>query len=155
MAYLWKGEVHTNTKRRQDSEQAVCAKSWLVERLGEGAALREGWTYVFEAVYRANQVVLSYASDGLVLLAAFDPAGREAVDLKLKQELADEVLAPLVPHCYATREMLAANNSETSTATAKREGWVLETALSEEGGGVRRSKMVSTPGSARLAACPP
>ena len=136
VAYLWEGKIHTNTKRRHNSEQAVWARRWLHERIVDGGGyLRQGWTYVFEAVYRDNQIVMKYPFDSLVLLAAFNIDGCEIVDLSKKQHIASEVGVPLVPHLYGTLELF-------DKYQADKEGWVIERS------GVRPATVVESFGGA-------
>ena len=71
IAFLHRGEVHTATRRRMDSEQA----EWARQRL-RPAMLQEGWTYAFEAIYRDNAVVVPYPFEGLVFLHAWSPDGQ-------------------------------------------------------------------------------
>ncbi len=52
-----------------DSEQAVWAREWL-QKNGRIDYLETGWTYIFEAVYRDNVVIVPYMFEGLVLLGA-------------------------------------------------------------------------------------
>ncbi|KXZ47387.1 hypothetical protein GPECTOR_35g825 [Gonium pectorale] len=76
VAFVWGGRLRTATRRRFDSEQAL----WAAERLAANAnasAFQPGWTYVMEAVYGRNRVVVPYTFEGLVLLAAVDPGGAE------------------------------------------------------------------------------
>ena len=74
LAFKLDGKVFTTTRRRMDSEQAVWAKAWIQEH-GIASHLEPGWTYMFEAVYPANRVVVNYNFNGLVLLGAFTPHG--------------------------------------------------------------------------------
>ena len=63
------------TKGAFDSEQAVWAQSRL-----DGvdlSALTPGTTYLFEAVYPENRIVVRYPEPALVLLAAYDGEGCE------------------------------------------------------------------------------
>ena len=69
------GQWRTATKGAFDSEQAV----WGRERLNalDTSALRPGTTYLFEAIYPENRIVVRYTDPALVLLAAFDAVGLE------------------------------------------------------------------------------
>ena len=74
IAFLWNGKVHVSTRRRMDSQQAIWARDWLRTNVGSDA-FEPGWTYLFEAVFRDSAVVVQYAFDAAVLLAAFAPDG--------------------------------------------------------------------------------
>lgn len=65
----------TATKGAFDSEQAT----WAQARLGAAdlSALAPGTTYLFEAVYPENRIVVRYPDPALVMLAAYDTNGRE------------------------------------------------------------------------------
>jgi RNA ligase len=69
------GEWKTTTKGAFGSAQA----QWAAERLKscDLSALRRGTTYLAEAVYAENRIVVRYAEDALVLLAAYDESGAE------------------------------------------------------------------------------
>ena len=64
------GEWRTATKGTFGSAQA----SWAAERLRgcDLSALSRGTTYLAEAVYAENRIVVRYDQDELVLLAAYD-----------------------------------------------------------------------------------
>jgi RNA ligase len=69
------GEWKTATKGAFGSAQA----QWAAERLKgcDLSALRRGTTYLAEGVYAENRIVVRYAKDELVLLAAYDESGAE------------------------------------------------------------------------------
>jgi putative RNA ligase len=69
------GEWKTTTKGAFRTTQA----QWAAERLKscDLSALRRGTTYLAEAVYAENRIVVRYAEDALVLLAAYDESGAE------------------------------------------------------------------------------
>ncbi|KAG2488438.1 hypothetical protein HYH03_012945 [Edaphochlamys debaryana] len=93
VAFTWGGQLRTATRRRLDSEQAVWANDWL-QRNANPSAFQPGWTYVLEAVYGNNTHVVPYAFEGLVLLAATDPEGRELPRRELPT-LADALGVPM------------------------------------------------------------
>jgi hypothetical protein len=64
--------MHVNTPHWQ----ALWAASWLKGHIDVGSLL-PGWTYLFEAVYADNVHGVQYSFEGLVLLAAVAPDGRE------------------------------------------------------------------------------
>lgn len=63
------------TKGAFDSEQAL----WAQERLDAAdlSSLIKGTTYLFEAVYPENRIVVRYDDPAMVMLAAYDADGRE------------------------------------------------------------------------------
>ena len=65
----------TATKGALDSPQAL----WAAERLSMAdlSSLELGTTYLAEAIYPENRIVVRYAESGLVLLAAYDAKGVE------------------------------------------------------------------------------
>ncbi len=69
------GGWRTATKGAFDSDQA----QWAQERLKQQdlTSLVPGTTYLAEAVYPENRIVIRYADAALVLLAAYDPQGGE------------------------------------------------------------------------------
>ncbi len=75
IAFHHDGRWQAATKGAFDSLQAVWAQAWL-----DGAdlsALTPGTTYLFEAVYPENRIVVRYDQPALIMLAAFAPDGRE------------------------------------------------------------------------------
>jgi RNA ligase len=69
------GRWRTATKGAFDSEQAVWARARL--DAVDLSPLSPGTTYLFEAVYPENRIVVRYAEPALVMLAAYDADGRE------------------------------------------------------------------------------
>jgi RNA ligase len=69
------GRWWTATKGAFDSEQAV----WAQARLDalDLSPLTPGTTYLFEAIYPENRIVVRYVEPALVMLGAYDSAGRE------------------------------------------------------------------------------
>ena len=98
--------------------------------------MREGFSYIFEAVYRDNQIVLVYPFDGLVLLAVFDESGCEVLDPLEKVSVAEAMEVPLVPRVYGTLNTL----QKTKFLKAK-EGWV--TGNIDKDGALVREKVIS------------
>ena len=82
------GEWKTATKGSLNSDQSV----WAKERLSKAnlCALDPGTTYLCEAIYPANRIVVSYDYQGLVLLGAYDGSGEE-LDRDQLGDLADKV----------------------------------------------------------------
>ncbi|TXN41715.1 2'-5' RNA ligase [Methylobacterium sp. WL30] len=69
------GRWRTATKGAFDSSQAVWAQARLDAM--DTSALVPGTTYLFEAIYPENVIVVRYPEAGLSLLAAYDASGRE------------------------------------------------------------------------------
>jgi len=75
IAFHHAGRWWAATKGAFDSEQA----KWAQTRLDDAvqSALVPGTTYLFEAVYPENRIVVRYPDPALVMLAAYDASGRE------------------------------------------------------------------------------
>lgn len=118
--HYWQGRWRAVTKGAFDSAQA----RWAEERLaGQNlAVLVPGTTYLAEAVYPENRIVIAYAEPALVLLAAYHADGQEFETPKL-QHVAEQLGWPLAKrHPYTSfAEMLA----EVHTLPASREGFVV------------------------------
>ena len=69
------GRWRASTKGAFDSEQAVWAQARL--DAADLSTLVPGTTYLFEAVYPDNRIVVRYPDPALVMLAAYDGDGRE------------------------------------------------------------------------------
>lgn len=75
IAFHHDGRWRTATKGAFDSEQAIWAQARL--DAADLSALLLGTTYLFEAVYPENRIVVRYTDPALVMLAAYDADGRE------------------------------------------------------------------------------
>lgn len=73
--YFYNGEWRTATKGSFNSAQAQWANKFLQQR--DLSELIPGWTYLAEAVYPENRIVVSYDIEGLILLGIYDPTGQE------------------------------------------------------------------------------
>lgn len=132
IAFMWQGHLLTAPRRRMDSEQALWAHDWLAAHLLPGA-LQPGWTYLFEAVYRDNTHVISYPFEGLVLLSAMGPNGRELPAAE-RQQLAHSLGVLAAPWMAGPAEELRARlgcgTALPPGAVGQRvpsfEGWVVE-----------------------------
>lgn len=69
------GEWKTATKGSLGSDQAKWAKKWLTGH--DLSALSTGATYLAEAIYPENRIVVHYSYSGLVLLGAYHSDGSE------------------------------------------------------------------------------
>ena len=118
--HYWQGEWRAATKGAFDSAQAQWAQARLA---GQNlAALTPGTTYLAEATYPENRIVVAYAEPALVLLAAYRADGLEleTADLQL---VAGQLGWPLAArHAYASfAELVAAAHA----LPADREGFVV------------------------------
>lgn len=75
IAFFHAGRWRAVTKGAFDSEQAVWARARL--DAAELSALVPGTTYLFEAIYPENRIVVRYGDAALVMLAAYDATGCE------------------------------------------------------------------------------
>lgn len=75
IAFHHAGRWRTATKGAFVSTQAAWAQAWLDAR--DTSALVPGTTYLFEALYPENVIVVRYVTSGLVFLGAYDDTGRE------------------------------------------------------------------------------
>jgi RNA ligase len=118
---FWHGGAwRTATKGAFASAQA----QWAAERLKacDLSALRRGTTYLAEAVYADNRIVVRYAKDELVLLAAYDESGTELAYASLR-ETADALgWRTAVRHSYESLSRLIA---EADGLPAEAEGFVV------------------------------
>jgi RNA ligase len=100
------GAWRTATKGAFDSSQA----QWAAEKMKacDLDALQRGTTYLVEAVYAENRIVVRYADDELVLLSAYDEGGAELSYASLR-ETADRLGWRMVGrHSYASVSQLMA-----------------------------------------------
>lgn len=108
------------TKGAFDSAQAQWARAWLSLRSMD--ALAVGTTYLFEAIYPENRIVVRYDTAGLSLLAAYDEFGDE-LDRNALAAVAAGLSCPLV-----TTHSLASLRDVIELAAAldrTREGFVI------------------------------
>jgi RNA ligase len=75
IAFHHAGRWWAVTKGAFDSEQAVWAQGWF--DAADLSALEPGTTYLFEAIYPENRIVVRYPEPAIVMLAAYDGNGRE------------------------------------------------------------------------------
>lgn len=117
-----KGQWLTATKGSFQSAQA----KWAADQLAGynvNRHLPPNTTYVFEAVYPENRIVVKYNFSGLVLLGAYDPDGRE---------WEHQELAPLTNKigCWVAQEVpahccLDHLTAKAASLGADQEGWVV------------------------------
>lgn len=106
------GEWRTATKGAFGSSQAA----WAAERLKgcDLSTLRRGTTYLAEAVYAENRIVVRYAQDELVMLAAYDEAGAELSYAKLRETAERLGWRTARRHAYQSMSRLMAEANDLS-----------------------------------------
>lgn len=90
IVYHYLGQWRTATKGSFDSAQAAWAKARLAMSGHTGGKLEPGTTYLVEAIYPENRIVIHYPDAALVLLAAYREDGDEVSFSELKR-VADEM----------------------------------------------------------------
>ena len=129
IAFRWKGDLLTSTRRRMNSEQAVIARDILRQSLPVQQEFREGWTYLLELIGGNNMHISQYATtQSLVLLSVFDSDGIE-VDVSERVSIAEraELLYPTTIYGYIKDIAdIAQGQGIVSAAPADSEGWVVE-----------------------------
>lgn len=73
--FHWKGEWRAATRGALGTDQALWAQDWMAGK--DLAELDPSATYLCEAIYPENRIVIEYAESGLVLLSAYDAEGFE------------------------------------------------------------------------------
>lgn len=73
--FHWRGQWRAATRGALGTEQALWAEQWLSDR--DLSALAPGATYLCEAIYSENRIVIEYTESGLVLLSGYDAEGFE------------------------------------------------------------------------------
>jgi len=118
--HYWQGQWRAVTKGAFGSAQALWAENRLAQQ--DLAALVPGITYLAEAIYPENRIVIAYVEPALVLLAAYQANGLELENIDL-QRIAEQLGWPLAGrHSYASFTDLLA---EAQTLLASREGFVV------------------------------
>ena len=118
--HFWQGRWRAVTKGAFDSSQARWAEARLAGQ--HLAALVPGTTYLAEAIYPENRIVVAYAEPALVLLAAYEANGHE-LETPALAAVAAAVGWPLAArHAYASFAALVA---EAHALPATREGFVV------------------------------
>jgi RNA ligase len=114
------GAWRTATKGAFDSSQA----QWAAERLKgcDLSVLRRGTTYLAEAVYAENRIVVRYTEDELVLLAAYDEGGAELSYASLRETAERLGWRIAGRHSYASVSQLMA---QAKDLTRDAEGFVV------------------------------
>ena len=124
IAFLWDGQVQVSTRRRMDSQQALWAKAWLRANV-EAAEFKEGGTYLFEAVFKDNTVIVPYAFEAPVLLAILSPDGARLPHRECAQ-LARKMGVPMTPSITGTLgELEKMLLPDVVPVPPTHEGWVI------------------------------
>lgn len=122
IVYHHAGRWRCATKGSFDSEQARWAEQWITNK--DRSSLVAGFTYLVEAIYPENRVVVPYGheSTGLHLLAIYDDLGHEMSRLTL-EFVAGLLGWPVVPRCFfdSPADLLAA----AASLPATEEGFVV------------------------------
>jgi RNA ligase len=71
IAFWNDNQWNTATLGSFDSEQSQWAKKWLLANVNTELMNKDA-TYIFEAIYKENRIVISYNFEGLVLITAFN-----------------------------------------------------------------------------------
>ena len=130
IAFRWKGDLLTSTRRRMSSEQAVVARAILQQSAPVQREFREGWTYLLELVGGSNVHISQYATTQcLVLLSVFDSDGIE-VDISERVSIAERAGLLFPPTIYGYIKDIAdiaqGQGIIVGEASANSEGWVVE-----------------------------
>ena len=126
MILIWwyGGQWNTSTRGSFTSEQAVWAKGWLTTHCKE-SALDKSMTYVCEAIYPENRIVVGYGDRSeLCLLAVLNTDTGEELDYYQLEHVAERVGfgRPQTFYIASIAEYLAA----AEKLSANEEGWVLK-----------------------------
>lgn len=123
IAYFYEGEWRTATKGSFNSDQAIWAKKYI-DKNWMKHILFPGYTYLFEAVYPENKIVINYTREDLILLAVYDNHyGLEMNDAWIK-----EYVKSPPPFSIRKTYSFADLNSiveKCSTLSSNEEGFVL------------------------------
>ena len=118
--HFYTGKWRAVTKGAFDSPQAIWSEARLAQQ--DLSALIPGTTYLAEAIYPENRIVIAYSEPSLVLLAAYREDGIELETAEL-QQVATAVGWPMAGrHSYPSFAELVA---EAHTLPASREGFVI------------------------------
>ena len=88
VCFPYKDQYWIATKGSFHSEQALWATEWLHTHV-DTSLLKKGWTYLYEAIYSENKIVIEYDFEGLVLLGVINnETGQEMPYTDLVKEAA-------------------------------------------------------------------
>lgn len=121
IAYFYDGRWRCATKGSFNSPQAQWAEKFMHEKL-DLSYLVPGDTYLFEAVYPENRIVIKYDPE-LVLLGAYDCTGHEVDPLALQCLALD--IGTRTPHTYAYNR-IEPMLEDAKALSAYQEGWVVK-----------------------------
>lgn len=118
--FHWRGQWKAATKGSFISDQARWATDWLTKL--DLSPLSPGTTYLAEAIYPENRIVIQYKTAGLFLLAAYDEGGAELAYDALS-DLAAALQWPVVTRrSYPSIESLL---DDAHVLSASEEGFVV------------------------------
>lgn len=124
IAFIWDGHVQVSTRRRMDSQQARWTRAWLRENVDE-EGFKEGWTYLFEAVFKDNAVVVPYAFEAPVLLAIISSDGARLQHGECAEQARrmGVIMTPSITGTLAELEMMLPDLHTASPPS--HEGWIV------------------------------
>lgn len=120
IVFWHEGRWRTATKGALRSDQAVWAGRVLADT--DQGSLSRGTTYLVEAIYPENRIVVRYEETGLVLLAAYAEDGHELTYEALREMGARLGWRTARRHAYSSVSELV---EQTGTLPATQEGFVL------------------------------
>ena len=123
IVYWWDGKWRCATKGSFKSDQAKWAQNWLDSHIISAEDLTKGSTYLFEAIYPENRIVVNYEGmRGLSLLGAYYESGEEYSygDLKIFAECWGIDIAHQDPFDSISELLTQAKELDHNT-----EGWVV------------------------------
>lgn len=120
VAFHHAGRWRAATKGAFDSSQAAWAQTRL--DAADTSGLVPGTTYLFEAIYPENVIVVRYADPEMAMLAAYDAAGRELTYAEVTEASRSLGWRPAKRFAFASLADLAA---AASVLTRNEEGFVV------------------------------
>ncbi|MET7244138.1 RNA ligase [Methylobacterium sp. EM32] len=120
VAFHHAGRWRAATKGAFDSSQAAWAQARL--NAADTSGLVPGTTYLFEAIYPENVIVVRYAEPEMAMLAAYDAAGRELTYAEVTEACRALGWRPAKRFAFASMEAMAA---AASVLTRNEEGFVV------------------------------
>jgi hypothetical protein len=106
IAFLWGGQVYATTRRRMDSEQAICGTQLLRSSEAVAAEMKMGWTYMFELIGGDNSHIVNYPGHRVILLSVYDALGMEVEPVE-RENIALRMEVQVAPCVYGTFAELA------------------------------------------------
>lgn len=124
IVYYHNGKWNAATKGSFNSEQAKWAKAWIDKNF-DVDAMKKDHTYLFEALYPENRIVVKYAPEryGMHLLGAYTTTGYELPYEHLV--FAGEMIGTPVVKNYGQRATLEQLQESSKTLDGNHEGFVV------------------------------